>query len=75
MANRVFDFEINTSEFFKEKLPKYFFYKIPPNFQLDDEHDLGDIAINLGSDWISGSHFIMQKSKFLLISATTVTLG
>ena len=28
-----------------------------------------------GSDPMSGSHFIAQKSKFLLIDATAVTLG
>ena len=27
------------------------------------------------SDRMSGSHFIMQTSKFLLIDATAVTLG
>ena len=29
----------------------------------------------LYSDWISGSHFIVQTSKVLLISATAMTLS
>ena len=27
------------------------------------------------SDWMSGSHFSMQTSKFLLINVTAVTMG
>ena len=28
-----------------------------------------------GSDWITGSHFIVQTNKFVLINATAVALG
>ena len=35
----------------------------------------GDISIKFCSDWMSGSHSIMQKSNFLFISATAMTFG
>ena len=42
-----------------------------------DKHGpgVGGIAIKFCSDWMSGSHFIAQASKFLFIKATAVTLS
>ena len=34
-----------------------------------------DIAMKFGGDWISGSHFILQKSNFVFIDVTAATLG
>ena len=41
----------------------------------DDKHDQRDIATKFWSDCLSGSHFILQTRKFLLIYVTAVTLG
>ena len=40
-----------------------------------NKHDQRDIATKFCNDLLSGSHFIMQQSKFLLINATAVTWG
>ena len=40
-----------------------------------NKHDQRDIATKFCNDWLSGSHFIMQRSNFLFINATAVTLG
>ena len=42
--------------------------------KLDNKHDQGNKASKFCNDSTSGSHFIMQTSKFL-INATAVTLG
>ena len=34
-----------------------------------------DKATKFCSDWVSGSHFILQTSKYLFINATVMTLG
>ena len=33
------------------------------------------MATKLCSNWLSGSHFILQTGKFLFLNATAVTLG
>ena len=41
----------------------------------DNNHDHAANAAKLCSDWMSGSHSIMQTIKFVIISVTTMTLG
>ena len=59
----------NISKIFKEYLAKTEF---PTEFL---QHSQSDIATKFCSDWLSGSDFILQISKFLFINVTAVTLG
>ena len=75
MSNRVFDLEKNTSKIFEENVAKKEF---PTEFiqnLIRCDHEQKDINTKFCSDWLSGSHFILQTSKFLFINVTAATLG
>ena len=73
MSNRVFDLEKNTSEIFQENLPKKgFLTEFLPNL---NRWWPWPEASKFCSDWLSGSHFILQTSKFVFINVTAVILG
>ena len=59
----------------KKKLAKKGFQQNSAKIYSGDEHDQRDIATKFWSDWLSGSHFILQISNFLFINAAAMTLG
>ena len=65
----------NTIKIFKENLAKKISNRIPPKSNQVISKTRGDIATTFCDDWLSGSHFILQTSKFLFINATAMTLG
>ena len=75
MSNKVFDLEKTHPKFSKKIWQKRrVSNRIPPKSN-QVYHDQRDIATKFCSDWLSGSHFIVQTSKFLFINVTAVTLG
>ena len=60
----------NISEISKKVWQKYSFKILSGN-----KHDQKYIATKFCSDWLSGSHFILQARKILFVNATAVTLG
>ena len=72
MANKVFDFEKMHPEFWLQKCQNKIFQQNSVNTLSCDENDWG---ILLPSVVMNIFHFTMQRSKFLLISVTAVTLG
>ena len=65
----------NTSKFVKENLPKKVSNRISSRSNQVISMTRGDTTAKFCSDWMSGSDFIVQTSKFLLINVTVVTLG
>ena len=65
----------NTSEILKNKFAKKSFLKNCSKNLIWWWAWLGDVATKFCSDWMSGSHFTVQTSKFLLINVTTVNLS
>ena len=66
----------NTSDFFQRKFAKITVYNrtSPKSDQVITMTRAIKLPRFVISGWVSGSHFIVQRSKFLLINATTVTL-
>ena len=75
MSNRVFDLEKTHPKFSKKIWQKNNFQQNSSKIYSCDKHDQGDIATKFCGDWLSGSYFILQTSKFLFINVTAVTLG
>ena len=72
MAKIVFDLEKTHPKFLCQNNS---FQQTFSKIILDNNHDQGNKATMFCCDRISGSHFIMQTSKFLPINATAMTLG
>ena len=75
MAKIVFDLEKTQPKFLKKICQNNSFQQYFSNIESGNNHDLGNKAATFCSDLKSGSYFITQTSKFLLIMATAVTLG
>ena len=73
MSNRVFDLEKTHPKFSKKNWHNKNFQHNSSKILSGDNHDQGDIATKFCSDWLSGSHFILQTSKFLFFNVTAVT--
>ena len=72
MSNRVFDLEKTHPKFSKKIWQKQVSNRIPPKCNQVISMTRG---IKLYSDWLRGSYFILQTSKFLFINATAGTLS
>ena len=68
VTKRMFDFETTHSEVFKDNSPKKVSNRISPKSGI--KHDQEDNSDKLCINWMNGSHFIVQTSKYLLINAT-----
>ena len=75
MSNWVFDLEKTHPKFSKKIGKNRNSNRIPPKSNQVISMARGGIATKSCSDWLSGSHFILQTSKFLFINVTAVTLG
>ena len=76
MSNVVFDLEKTHPKFSKKIWQKTSFQQNSPKCnQVISMAMQKDIATKFCSDWLSGSLFILQTSKFLFINITAVTLG
>ena len=71
MSNRVFDLKKTHPKFSKKIWQKRVSNRLPPK----SNHDQRNISTKFLSDWLSGSHFILQTTTILFINVTAVTLG
>ena len=75
MAKIVFDLEKIHPKFLKKIWKNNSFQQNFSKILSSDNHHQSNKAAMICSDQMSGSHFIAQTSKFLLIDATAMTLG
>ena len=69
MSNRVFDLQKTHPKFSKKNWQNTSFQQNSSKISSWNKHDQRDIAIMFCSDWLSGSHFILQTNKFLFMNA------
>ena len=75
MAKIVFDLEKTHPKFLNKICQNNSFQQNCSKIWSGNNHAYGNIAAMFCCDPMSGSHFILQTSKFVLIDATAVTLG
>ena len=75
MAKIVFDLEKTHPKFYKKICFNNSFQQNFPKIKSGNNPDWGNKATMFCSDQMSGSHFIVQTSKLVLMDATAMTLG